>query len=200
MQETERFLESLVARNFARLRGAFAEDAHARFLLPPGLEEYTDADSITRRVESWFGSASVFELTSSSEATIGRRERLSWSFDVVREEGRREVIEQVAFFTVGSAGIEKLDLVCSGFQPAHGAAESLTCVFDAGAMGCADGLAEEFKRQLSGVPIGDSLTVLVRDPAAKEDLPALARLLGQSVKSIEAHADGRLAINVEKIK
>jgi TusA-related sulfurtransferase len=67
-------------------------------------------------------------------------------------------------------------------------------------MGCADGLAQEFRRQLSEVAVGDSLTVLVRDPAAKEDLPALARLLGQSVTSVEAHDDGRLAVTVEKVK
>jgi tRNA 2-thiouridine synthesizing protein A len=200
MEPRELFFESLVRRDFGRMRTAFAGDAQARFLLPRGLEEYSGGDSITRRVESWFGSASEFELTSSNGAAIGPRQRRSWSFEVVREPGRREVIEQVAFFDVGPAGIERLDLVCSGFQAAPGALESPTRVFDAGGMGCADGLAQEFRRQLGEVAVGDSLTVVVRDPAAKEDLPALARLLGQSVTSVEAHDDGRLAIKVERIK
>jgi len=200
MESTEQFFESLVARDFGRMRKALASDAQARFLLPRGLEEYSGAHAITQRVESWFGSAAEFELTSTSEAAIGLRQRRSWSFDVVREPGRREVIEQVAFFDVGAGGIERLDLVCSGFQPVPGAVASGTHVFDAGAMGCADGLAQEFRRQLGEVPVGGSLTVVVRDPAAKEDLPALARLLGQSVTSVEAHDDGRLAINVERIK
>jgi len=48
------------------------------------------------------------------------------------------------------------------------------------------------------VPAGGSLKVVVSDPAAKEDLPSLARLLGQRVTSTEAHGDGRLTITVEK--
>ena len=65
-------------------------------------------------------------------------------------------------------------------------------------MGCADGLAQEFRRRLAGVSVGDSLAVVVSDPAAKEDLPSLARMLGQAVTSTEAHDDGRLTIKVEK--
>ena len=80
------------------------------------------------------------------------------------------------------------------------AAASSVQVFEAGAMGCADGLAQEFRRQMATVPIGGSLEVVVSDPAAKEDLPSLARLLGQRVTSTEAHDDGRLTITVERRK
>jgi TusA-related sulfurtransferase len=73
-------------------------------------------------------------------------------------------------------------------------------VFEAGEMGCADGLAQEFRRRLAEVPIGESLQVVVSDPAAKEDLPSLARLLGQRVTSTEAHDDGHLTITVERQK
>jgi TusA-related sulfurtransferase len=73
-------------------------------------------------------------------------------------------------------------------------------VFEAGAMGCADGLAQEFRRRMAEVPIGGSLEVVVSDPAAKEDLPSLARLLGQRITSTEAHDDGRLTITVERQK
>ena len=73
-------------------------------------------------------------------------------------------------------------------------------VWDAGDMGCADGLAQEFRRQIAKVSIGGSLEVVVSDPAAKEDLPSLARLLGQRITSTEAHDDGRLTITVERQK
>jgi TusA-related sulfurtransferase len=65
-------------------------------------------------------------------------------------------------------------------------------------MGCGDGLAQEFRNRLAEVGVGDTLTVIVSDPAAKEDLPALARMLGQSIRSVEVQADRRLAITVEK--
>lgn len=67
-------------------------------------------------------------------------------------------------------------------------------------MGCADGLAQEFRKRLADVNVGESLTVIVSDPAAKEDLPSLARMLGQSVTSVETQEDRRLVITVEKRK
>src|SRR5207245_331192 len=64
MESTEQFFEGLVARDFGRMRAVFADGAQARFLLPKGLEEHSGADAITQRVESWFGAAAEFELTS----------------------------------------------------------------------------------------------------------------------------------------
>jgi TusA-related sulfurtransferase len=196
---SQTFLELLAARDFERLVDTLASDAQARFLLPHGLEEYTGGEAIVGRIESWFGSASAFDLTSSSKAVVGPRHRLSWRFSVVRD-GARQVIEQLVYLDLGPQGIERIDLLCSGFQTEPGLAASPTQVFEAGAMGCADGLAQEFRRRLTAVPIGGSLEVVVSDPAAKEDLPSLARLLGQRVTSTEVHDDGRLTITVERQK
>jgi tRNA 2-thiouridine synthesizing protein A len=197
---SQKFTKLLAARDFEGLAPTLASDAHARFLLPHGLEEYAGRDPIVSRIKSWFESASVFDLTSSSEETVGLRQRLSWRFSVVRDGRSREVIEQVAYLNLGPAGIEQIDLLCSGFQMEPGIATGSIQIFEAGAMGCADGLAQEFRRRIATVPIGGSLEVVVRDPAAKEDLPSLARLLGQRVTSTEAHDDGRLTITVERQK
>jgi TusA-related sulfurtransferase len=197
---SQKFLELLAARDFEQLAASLASDAHARFLLPHGLEEYTGRDAIVGRIKSWFGSASVFDLASSSEESVGLRQRLSWRFSVVRDSGSREVIEQLVYLDLGPHGIERIDLLCSGFQMEHGIAAGPMAVFDAGAMGCADGLAQQFRSRIATVPIGGSLEVVVSDPAAKEDLPSLARLLGQRVTSTEAHGDGRLTITVERQK
>jgi len=197
---SQMFLELLAARDFERLAGTLASDAHARLLLPHGLEEHAGRDAIVRRIESWFGSASVFELTSSSEEEVGLRQRLTWRFSVVRDGRTREVVEQVVFLAIGPRGIDRIDLLCSGFQSEPGVIEGPVKVFEAGEMGCADGLAQEFRRRITEVPIGGSLEVVVSDPAAKEDLPSLARLLGQRVTSAEAQDDGRLTITVERQK
>jgi TusA-related sulfurtransferase len=197
---SQEFLKLLAARDFHRLTATLASDAHARFLLPHGLEEYAGRDAVVGRIKSWFGSAPVFDLTSSSEEEVGLRQRLSWRFSVVRNGGSREVIEQLVYLDLGAHGIERIDLLCSGFQMEPGIAAGPMQVFEAGAMGCADGLAQEFRRRLAAVPIGGSLEVVVSDPAAKEDLPSLARLLGQRVTSTEAHEDGRLTITVERRK
>jgi len=197
---SQRFLKLLAARDFEGLAATLASDANARFLLPHGLEEYAGRDAIVGRIKSWFGSASVFDLTSSSEETVGRRQRLSWRFSVVRNSNSRELVEQLAYLNLGPEGIEGIDLLCSGFQMEAAVAEGPIQVFEAGAMGCADGLAQEFRRQLTKVPVGGSLEVVVSDPSAKEDLPSLARLLGQRVTSTEALDDGRLTITVERQK
>jgi TusA-related sulfurtransferase len=197
---SQKFLELLAARDFERLTATLASDAHARFLLPHGLEEHAGRDAIVGRIKSWFGSASVFDLTSSSEEPVGPRQRLIWRFSVVRDGRSREVIEQLVYLDLGPHSIERIDLLCSGFQMETGVASGPIQVFEAGAMGCADGLAQEFRRRMAKVPIGGSLEVVVSDPAAKEDLPSLARLLGQRVTSTEAHDDGRLTITVERQK
>jgi len=196
MKTPEEFVKLLAARDFDRLAGTLAEDAQGRLLLPYGLEEPTGRDAIVAHFKRWFGSASRFELTSSDEEVVGSRHRITWRFNVERE-GRREVIEQLVYIELGTQGIRKIDLLCSGFQQdtANGVKH-----FDAGAMGCADGLAQEFRRQLADVPVGAFLEVVVRDPAAKEDLPSLARLLGQQIRSIDSTADGRQIITVERKK
>jgi TusA-related sulfurtransferase len=196
---SHKFLELLAARDFERLVAYLASDAHARFLLPHGLEEYDGRDAIVARIRSWFGSASVFDLAASTEDQVGMRHRISWRFNVVRD-GSRQVIEQVVYLDLGPQGIERIDLLCSGFLAEPGVAAGPMHVFDAGDMGCADGLAQEFRRQITKVSIGESLEVVVSDPAAKEDLPSLARLLGQRITSTEAHDDGRLTITVERQK
>ena len=196
MTAPEEFVKLLAARDFDRLAWALAEDAHGRLLLPYGLEEPKGRDAIVDHFKRWFGSASRFELASSNTEAIGTRNRIVWRFNVERE-GRREVIEQLVYVDLGPHGIRELDLVCSGFQ--HEAATGVKH-FDAGAMGCADGLAQEFRQQIGDVPVGTLLEVVVRDPAAKEDLPSLARMLGQQVRSIESTADGRQIITVERMR
>jgi TusA-related sulfurtransferase len=64
--------------------------------------------------------------------------------------------------------------------------------YDAGDLGCGDGLAQAIRDELRSLPPGATLEVTVRDPAAKADLPPLARLMGHRVLSEEAFPDGRL--------
>ncbi|MGQ0832075.1 MAG: sulfurtransferase TusA family protein [Microthrixaceae bacterium] len=80
-------------------------------------------------------------------------------------------------------------------MPDEGASEE---VHDAGELGCGDGLAAWFRERLRETPTGVVLCSVVRDPSARVELPALARLMGQRVVSVEALDEG-LAIRVEKI-
>lgn len=53
--------------------------------------------------------------------------------------------------------------------------------YDAGELGCGAELADAIRQRLGTLRAGETLAVVVRDPAAKVDLPALAWLLGHEV-------------------
>ncbi|HKW05756.1 MAG TPA: sulfurtransferase TusA family protein [Nitrososphaerales archaeon] len=70
--------------------------------------------------------------------------------------------------------------------------------YDAGDIGCGNGLPQEFRRQVNSIPIGHILEVTTRDPAAKEDLPSLARLLGHEVISVKTIDNGLTLVTVKR--
>jgi hypothetical protein len=118
---TSTFLDALSVRDFSALESSLAPAAWARLLLPRRTDELASAASVRTRLEAWFGSASTFEVIARESNRVGRRERLTWRLRVVRDAGTEEVIEQVAFVDVGQHGIERIDLLCSGFLPSRGA-------------------------------------------------------------------------------
>ncbi|HEY8674272.1 MAG TPA: sulfurtransferase TusA family protein [Candidatus Dormibacteraeota bacterium] len=190
------FLSAISARDFGRLAACLAPSAQARMLLPRGPEVRSGRDEIAQRLEGWFAPATEFEVLDTGSTPVGSRTRLNWRFRLSRDGETREVIEQVAFVAEGPDGISEIALLCSGFLKEEEPGAS--CVFDAGSMGCGDGLAQEFRSRLEQVSVGESLTVIVSDPAAKEDLPSLVRMLGHSVTAVETQADQRLAVTVVK--
>lgn len=189
-------LSALSSRDFAAFARCLAPNAQARLSLPRGPEVQSGRHDVARRFEGWFAGAADFEVLDTGCEPVGSRYRLNWRFRLSRDGVSHEVIEQVAFVDYGPDGITEINLLCSGFlrdeQPAQ------PKVFDAAAMGCADGLAQEFRSRLDDIGVGESLTVIVSDPAAKEDLPSLVRMMGQSVTSCELAPGNRLAITVEK--
>ncbi len=190
------FLSALTSRDFERFAACLTPSAQARFFLPRGPEVRSGRDEIAQRFEGWFAPVMAFEVLDSSCEPIGNRHRLTWRFLVSRDGKPPEVIEQLAFVDATAEGITGIDMLCSGFLRVE--EQTTSNVFDARSMGCADGLAQEFRNRLAPLSVGDSLTVIVSDPAAKEDLPSLVRMMGQSVTSCEIQRDDRMAITVEK--
>ncbi len=190
------FVRALSARDFEAVRAMLADGVRFRMLLPRGPEEVRGADAAAQTFARWFG-AHVLEVEASAVDGVADRLSVSYRLRVRGEEGWRQ-IEQRLFAAVGEGGrMETIDLLCSGFrllpEPAAGVHQ-----FDAGDLGCADGLADEFRRRIEAIRVGEVLVVAARDPAAKEDLPALARMMGHAVRSVEAPGDGQLLITVER--
>jgi TusA-related sulfurtransferase len=158
----------------------------------------SEAEATIGRFIGWFGDADPFEVEASSSGEVEGRAAITYRFRLHDADGW-QMIEQHLMLDVGAdARIAAIDLLCSGFRSIAVSEPADVHHFDAGDLGCADGLAGEFRRRVQQIPIGQVLVVSTRDPAAKEDLPPLARMMGHVVRSIEAPGDGRLLVSVER--
>ena len=192
------FLEALTAREFTAARALLADDVRFRMLVPSGLMTESDADATIGRFRGWFGDADPFEVVASSSGEVEGRAAITYRFRLHDHDGW-QVIRQHIMLDVGDDGrIVAIDLLCSGFRSISVGEQGGEHRFDAGDRGCANGLAGEFRQRMQQIPVGDVLVVSTRDPAAKEDLPPLARMMGHVVRSIEAPGDGRLLVSVER--
>jgi TusA-related sulfurtransferase len=197
----KRLVEAIAARDYKGIFGAFAPDVRFRYLIPPGSGEVVGAAEVAARYFQWFGDADLIRVESVLVEPLADRISVRYRFQL-HEQERSEVIEQQTYLDMdGELRITAMDLLCSGFRSIGGEdpmPSSGTDHFDAGTLGCADGLAQEFRRRILAIPIGDVLVVETSDPAAKEDLPPLARMMGHTVRSVEPSENGRLLITVER--
>jgi TusA-related sulfurtransferase len=197
----ERLVAAIAARDYARLFDTLSRDARMRYLIPSGPGQVLGAADVAAKYFDWFGDADAIDIR---EILVERvADRTSARFRcLVHERGAWELVEQQAYLDVDEAGrIGAIDVLCSGFRPVDVPGSAVAPgihEFDAGSMSCSDGLAPEFRRRIGAIPVGDVLVVTARDPAAKEDLPPLARLMGHTVRSVDAPGDGRLVITVER--
>lgn len=167
-------------------------------LTPSGLMTESDADGTIERFKGWFGDADPFEVEASNAGEVEGRAAVTYRFRLRKPDGW-QAIEQHLMLDVDDVGhVEAIDLLCSGFRSIATCDADHVHRFDAGNLGCADGFAREFRQQMQQIPVGDVLVVSTLDPAAKEDLPPLARMMGHVVRSIEAPGDGRLLVSVER--
>jgi TusA-related sulfurtransferase len=196
-----RFVAALAAGDFDGLGAVLAPEARFRYLIPPGPGETHGAAQVAATFRQWFGDADALQVRSIRVEPLPDRASARYRFLLHEPDGWKEV-EQQLYVDVDEGGrIAGIDLLCSGFRPTTGEGEVLpagTHRFDAGTLGCADGLAQEFRRRMLAIPRGEVLAITTSDPAAKEDLPPLARMMGHTVRSVEPSGNGRLLITVER--
>lgn len=192
------FLNALAAREFTKAQSLLAADIQFRMLVPGRFMTDQGAHATIRRFSGWFAGADQFQMQASSAQEIEGRAVVTYRLRLHDTRGWR-LLEQHLMLDVGTDGrVEAIDLLCSGFLPSTVDEPDHVHPYDAGNLGCADGLSREFREQIQHIPIGDVLLISTRDPAAKEDLPSMARLMGHVVHSIKAPGDGRLLVSVER--
>ncbi len=116
-------LESLAARDFVQLASAMAPDGTMEALLPSGLLTCVGPEEVAAAFHTWFGDAVEFEVADASVGAVGPLLQLRWRLEMCSPSrgGERVVVEQFAYARTDASGsVERLALVCSGFQVADG--------------------------------------------------------------------------------
>lgn len=193
-------VRAMAARDDEAAGRLMHDDVRLRALVPSGPIEVEGRADVVARFRRWFGDAQTLDTDSSSFEPVSDRVHAAYRFRATYADGAVEVVEQHAFVDVDDGRVRTVDLVCSGWLPVEASRESDVHAFDAGDMGCSSGLTGEVRRRLLAIPVGDALAVTVRDPSARGDLPALARLLGHTVDEPRPTDDGGYVITVTRRK
>jgi len=194
-------LAAIVEHDFDGVASVFAPDAEFRALLPRKQVSASGGREAAAWFQTWFGDAESLSLRALDAEPLGRVTTFRFRLRAKKPRGWSE-IEQVGVCEVSGGGVTAMRLACSGFQyeeehqaPVAAASDRR---FDAGDLGCGSGLPQAFRERIAGLAVGEVLTVVTRDASAREDLPALARMLGHLVRSVERGEDGTTVINVER--
>lgn len=193
-------VESLLRKDFERLKGVLEPGVRFRALAPGESVDVGSADEAVSAFRRWFGDKDELELVLSEAEPLVDRIQLRYRLRL-RRNGEPFLVEHRLCGDVDDGRFVALDLLCSGFRPC-GPAPGAGAVhrFEAGELGCGTGLPREFRARLGQIPVGHQLEVVTRDPAAKEDLPSLARMLGHRVVAMDSGPDGEIKIRVERGK
>ncbi len=195
----DRVAHCLAGGRFEELQALVTPDIRLRALIPPGPEERKGAEAVIQRLRDWFDRGDPIRVEHVVVQPIADRWLLAYRFEVGDGSSRR-LIAQQCVCDVEDGRLSAIDLVCSGFRAAPAQVADGVHRFDAGDLSCADGLAQEFRRQITAIPVGAVLEVVTGDPAAREDLPPLARMMGNTVHGAGPLDDGRMLITVERNK
>jgi TusA-related sulfurtransferase len=194
----ERFLAALHARDFDRIQACFDAQVAFQALVPKGIRPGANAEEATGWLRRWFGEADEFQVLASSTDRVADRLHIAYRIRLHRYDGW-QVIEQHSYCTIKDGLIETIRLLCSGFRPepghqpvelpgqraaANGRSQRLQsqlgadALYDAGALGCAEGPMEEIAALMRQMASGQTLEVHASDPSVAGDLPAWCRMAG----------------------
>src|SRR5437763_2762219 len=146
-----RLVAAVAAQDFDGIIGLLSPDARFRYLIPKGSTELRGAAEVAATFAEWFGDVDTIEVESVQVEPLPDRTSARYRFRL-HEDGQWEVVEQQTYIDVDEEGrIAGIDLLCSGFRPIGGTDQGGSCRmhrFDAGTLGCGDGLAQEFRRRI----------------------------------------------------
>lgn len=109
-------MEAVAAQDESAIAACFTRGVELRALVPPGLRERTGAQDAAELVAGWFADSTELNLIESRTEDVGDRLHIAYKFEGV-EDGEPYVVEQHLYCMLVGGAIERVDLLCSGFQP-----------------------------------------------------------------------------------
>lgn len=116
LSHPDRFIHSLAIRDFGSLGETFAPEVELRALVPPGLREARSRSEACNYYQTWFSDLQDFTMVGHTVMPVAERTHIAYRLHFLQK-GVPKVCEQRVFATIGKNGIQKFDLVCSGFLP-----------------------------------------------------------------------------------
>ncbi len=198
----ESWIRAITEGAFERLEGFCHPQVTSLLLTPKRFVNLDTAVDLAAKFRSWFGACTHFQVEASRVEQVGERLGIFYRFHL-QDQGDWYTIEQQLYCTVRESRVDKLHLLCSGFQligtqdpaeppgtpgagkqdPARdGLLEFHSQASDTGST-CAL-LTPAIKSKLRELDSGQVLEVRVDDPSARDDIQAWSRLSGNELLRI----------------
>ncbi len=198
----QEWIQAIVDGTPDRVQEFCDPDLVSVILTPKRYMTLENAPAVVAKYRDWFGTCTDFQVVNSRVGWVGGRLGIFYSF-LLQDQGDWLRIEQQLYLTLKGGRVEKLHLLCSGFQlvgeanqPAPGDAHVLPetdavrdelLEFRASApesgSTCAV-LTPMIRSKLNSMQSGQVLEVRVDDPSAREDVEAWSRLSGNTLLKV----------------
>jgi TusA-related sulfurtransferase len=198
----EDWIQAITEGRLDRLEQFCHSEIACSLLTPKRLVTLDNAAGLVAKYHQWFDKCTNIQVEGNRVSQVGERLGIFYRFRL-EEEGDWYTIEQQLFCTLKDGRVEKLHLLCSGFQPfgtnkqsmlvdklkneepdpaRDGLLEVHTGAADAGST-CAV-LTPAIRSKLSEMQSGQVLEVRVDDPSARNDIEAWSRLSGNPLLKV----------------
>jgi hypothetical protein len=114
----QRFIDALATRDWQGVRACLETDVRFRALVPnetKPFRDWTGPDETIGQLQRWFDDSDVLELEHEQVERVADRTHITYRFHGHHKDGWF-VVEQQIYAAMGSGGIARMDLVCSGFR------------------------------------------------------------------------------------
>jgi TusA-related sulfurtransferase len=198
----EDWIQAITGGTFGRLEGFCNPEITSTLLTPKRVTTLDNAVDLAAKYQEWFGACTNFQVEGNRVNRVGQRLGIFYRFRLWKDEAWY-TIEQQVYCTLKDGRVERLHLLCSGFQLV--AMTDQAALEDASEAGeqdpIRDGLLEFYtgaseagstcavltpmiRSKLGEMQSGQVLEVRVDDPSARDDIEAWSRLSGNALLKV----------------